>query len=503
VLRLDDAAGKVLRGQRCAIRSNARHLVTDALPDNLGNSAGGGWSDAPLDLFAPVMLAERGDLVPTAGGGLAIVDRTAQIVNRPWNEFILRAGLPGPKDVRWQRPKKIVVGVEQRFCAPLYVIETPVPEDAQATTAAPAENPRDLRPRVENVVPYPEVLVAGVNALPNLDAPAKFISFPEFFPLVPGGLTESRIRKRLLAPGLIDKNKLTAPQRAQASLAESLVRQFWRRCWRINDDTTRRAFADFRLGQLRADGTTDEQAVYMSWTAGFAYERWPGAPLSEPYSGRAPYVARWLSREDLVFQLVESARVAAAVGAIYPGHIDDPIRAPTYDELWDERKRLKTEAAAEISGFFQLEVYAHGLYVGGDAIYGRDRLYRQTLDLFSDGEVDEVQILMPGITANWLWETRRSEKYELLNGDALRARAEAIRDEVKASYEQKRAGVAVFGGLEILQQNIEVQGDLWEIGVHVGQQGDLWEISTTLDFRPGFAPFDLPPVVAAEPARIL
>lgn len=493
-------AGGVLADRIVVINSRQNQAVRNTkLPDNLGNSVGGGWASAKPDEFLPAMLGDFGDLTITRGGWASIVDRTDEKVKPRFRDFMLLSGVDGAKEVHWQQPKVVYVKWPQRLGMQLRIIKRAAADggNAQATAAIERPDPTQLQLAVENVFPEPQTSGTDTTA----DEPDVFITDSAFYARAPSpGLTDQLVRERLLAKVMIPAEDLTAPQRALAALMEQLTRMYWRRLWRIVDGEgeVRRAFADLRLGRLNADGTTNPATVRMDHVNLFRYQRFSSAPMSQSLEGKAPFIARWMEREGLIFQVIENGAVPLSVAATFPGKLIEEISFPTLKDITSDEAEVATQATAKFAEDFGMVVHMHGLYVGGSSEFGRGRMYETNREAFPGGDVPFIEVRGTGLTANWE-RTELPENggvFQLLNEQQLEDRTDEIVSEIVDSYKQRRAGVLTFSGLDVLD-HVAVEGDIHEISITIGEGGPLYEMRTVVEIRPGLAP-EL--VAAPQPA---
>lgn len=472
----------------------------EKLPENLGNSAGGGWVGAALPQFLPALLGGSADLVVARNGHLRITDKHATVVNGIDKGLILLDGILEKKEVRWQKPKRCVVQFEQRFGDTFAVIQGATGLSSYLNSL----DPRNLA--LENVIP--KYVVGGIVAENSGVSVARYESFEEYFQnpeVSAAGINEDLLRKRYLSPFLIPREDLNAAQRERAEVIESSLRACWRKWWRIKDtdDETniRRKFADIQLGVLKADGTSEEMAVICDFEKLFKY---PATPTDEEISrpvldALSPFGAYWHNQEDLIIE-IEQLSALPSVANVYLGALVERIKVPSKADIINFYDGLPLfECLGEFRREFTMRIYYHGLWVH-DSDAQRKRLHEITYPLFDDGEIDSITTLYEGMTANWLRKHDESE-HKLLNIEGIYLAAAERTAQIKKSFEQLRSGTVLFGGVDVLARTgIEPVGDLHEIVVSIGTANKVFEVSTALDFRPYVVPeVEYPELF--EPAR--
>ncbi len=497
------------------------------LPENLGNSTGGGWVGAKLDEFFDPMVGEYADLTMTREGDLFVTSRSEQkavisVATQPG--AVLYDGDVVEKDIHWQKPLKIIILFEKRLGGLFRIIQE------SGTQVAP--NPDVME--IENVIPRYTDDIAEED---------KWLSFPEFFAdvaknfrgifgvklgpppannLLRGGVTinDARIRKNMMKPLIFDSEFLTAPDRATIARIENVIRTYWRTAWRVTNtdgrDDLRKRLADIKLGVLQKDGTTNKATVFGDYVVVKRWQATPDETLSENMLNKtAPFIAEWLDRDQMVFFLQVSETISKQIGAVYLGQFEEPIGLLTLQLVVERGQRYTTEDGAVFADNIDLGVSYHGLYVG-EEVLGQEavapvselfseRLHRIFFDAFPDGEIESVEVMARGVTANF---RRFLDKgpYKLLNEDELFTRADFVAGEIRKSYEQDRAGILRFGGVGFLADNLDLEalGEIYSVTVTIGMNaGKEYEIVTVVDVRPEVRIPVLAPIEPAEPVSIL
>lgn len=487
------------------------HLNTIQLPDNLGDFAGGGFMGASLQEFGPLLLEPvRCDIVPTLDGKLLITDRVRE-ASKDLKGYIHIGGQIRAANVKWQKPKKLrhefAKRIERRW------------EFTEGTAAANA-----LSPAIENVAPKwdadhpddskgfivfgdanePDSFIALLNArLGSFDTP----------------LTVAGIKSLFMAPSIYDttRDNQTAEQVAKLMVAESLVRENWRRTFRVKVSSTsiddiRARWARPEIGRLQADGTNKaEGAVFMDYVVDLRFgQRRAGehpfeAAFSEnirySFSTPAPFTAKWLDRGELIFQIAGNGPSFYKRGYL-PGQLRG--RGKHYGE-WDKVKRgakLALDSNVDFNDSFRLAVYWHALYMGPPVgytgpQYARSHIIEKTL--FEDGDVESLTLRCDSLIANFAYDG--TFPGSLLNGSELEEETRRVVREVKDALTQGRAGPSRHGGVDVLAKGkFTPQGDIHEVAVIIGQRSAS-SIDTHITVMPG-ARLLPKPVFTREPGQL-
>ncbi len=485
-----------------------------AMPDNLGNSEGGGWVGAKLEEFFYAMVGDHVDLTMSTGGDVVITGRSGEtlavdVASAPGS--VLYDGTVAEKDVHWQTPRQIVVLFEKRLGGLFRIIQE------KGTQVGPSPDVIEI----ENVIP---------QFTDDVTAEDEWVNFPEFFanlpsifgPLGPAiSASDDGIRKNIMKPRLFNDIEQTAPDRATVARVENLVRTYWRNAWRVlnteGSDDLRKRLADIRLGSLQKDGTTNKASVFGDYVIVKRWQGKPGDPLSENMLNKtAPFVAEWRDLDQLVFFLAVSETISRQIGAVYLGSFNEPIGLLPIREMIEQGRRFNTEDSASFSEDIDLGVYYHGLYVG-EEVLGKEavapvselfteRLHRVSFDgLFPNPQIAQVEVMSRGITANFR-RTTDEGVYELLNQEELFTRANFLAGEIRKTYEQERAGLLRFGGVGFmvdhptLQATDEVNSVTVTVGMNAGKE---YEIVVVVDVRPEVRVPTLAPVEPMKPVSIL
>lgn len=498
-----------------------QHLRNVKLPDNLGNSEAAGFFGASLPEFGPLMLEPiRCDPVPTLDGKLMITDRVRE-QSKDLKGYIHIGGQVREADVHWQKPKKLIVEFEKR-------IERRWEYSEGQTAARNA-----VSPAIENVAPRwdadspdagggfiplgdvgdsaNDALIPLLNLRLTFDSPMSLAGIKSFF----------------MAPSLYDteKGSLTPEQVGKLRIAEGLLRENWRRTFKVkvsqtDTDDIRARWAQPEIGRLQADGTNrPDGAVFMDYVVDLRYpQRKAGehalqAVFSENISYSttrpAPFKAEWLDKSELIFQIRENNPTFHKRG-YYPGALRGrgkcyagltPSGAQvSMQEVIRGRAKLAIDSNVDFTDTFRLTVYWHGLFLGAPLLGGAGyaRTHKVEKALFPSGPVDSLTLRCESLTANFGYNG--TFPGELLNGTELDDKAREMQRETKAALTQGRAGVMRHGGLDVLAVGgFSVGGDIHEIAILVGQRA-AFSIDTHITVLPG-ARLSPAPVFTREPGR--
>jgi len=468
------------------------------LPDTIGTTKGGGWFAAPQTLFIPAMLETvRGDITITTEGKVAIVDRrkTQKVDFARYGAIAGVSGL-GKRMLKWAIPKEIKVLFQRRNEGRI--------EYQEGGTVA--DNPREIRVR---------------NVLPDVDLTAPTAPVSDWANLLQYararlGLSASSIQQKFMAPRLSGGSGDpgdTARSIGQKALAESLVREHWRRTFQMSDNEALKGHADIQLGRLLADGSTSTAGVAMNYVKRLRYGAKDDeqAPAFEArftanvaFTNPAPFVAQWLDRPQRVFTLSYDQSDFETL-KVWPGAFDQPAsfnRKQLRKML--QGSPIQPETNCQFTDNYRLQVYWHGLQV--QEIGAADPRYIHTYKVSGLSEQPEgptLYVEAEDMTANYGYSVLGNLSGELLNESELRERGEFVGEQIAETYRQQRSGVVRFPGIEPLAKNaVRVGGEILGITIQVGQQA-LYDIYTTAVYQPEVLPARVKPVKAVPSVEIL
>lgn len=502
VQRLNEEATNGLRvfPGEVFLRKNATGSsgIDDALPDNLGNAPNGGWVGAPWAQVVQTYLGDHADITVRADGTLEVVDRDTLAMPATLAYARFR-GQVATRDVRWQRPRKVRVHFRKRYGGIFKFVD---PDGTVGQSTVP--NPDRIEPEVQNVLPAAGNGVSGVLlGLP--DDSIDWHTLAEWlvrFEAVTGeALSTTDIRRKFLAPSMVDTSDMEAPTRLATQSMIATLRRGWRRWWRVRDDNVRRNLAGLELGYLAPDGTTQPAPVRCPYALLWRMQWDRDAPLSGNFDTDSslppPFSAQWIDREGLVFALVANDQ-GLAVDTVYPGHFVDDVRIPDLQDIVDDDHEVQTEAVARFKAAFEMQVRWTGDWVG------ELRTHYVDVDVFPESEVPLVETMSVGTPACFRQDEPDGE-YAFVNVEEVEARARLIAGEIAATYRQPRGGVVDCVGVAVLTEgNGRVRGEVQEIAVVVGETHPH-QIHTRIVIAPQRRTRmrEADPVPPAEPARML
>lgn len=485
-------------------------LAAVPCPDNLVNHSAGILFGAALREILPVLLETmKADLVPHPDGAMVVVGRRRDHARALYNatdrpiggDWTSVGGAPvaTPRNVALQRPKQLRVEfmrrVQRRFSL-----------DLGGTSASGGDM------ELENVAPTYST-TSGVEAT--------FAPIANVASRSPLGLTLTQVRERLFKPTMFDGRNLQPAQREEATALANIVRQHYRRTFRVLARTdaqliTRARLADLVFGNLRADGTTDPRGITGRWCERLRFgERGVGAAGSitadavwakNHEDGPTPFEATWLDRGDGVFT-IDDGRTSPLAGVAYLGQFEALPKMPSIAEMF-RNGVIDFEEHGRLSSRVQAFVYYHGAQVGPDPPGAQPPLgttYPRApqsvgvdaieLGLFADGQIEWLVLRVEDLTANYAYAAQWPGT--LLNFTEINDRAHQIAARVVESYQNGESGVLVFSGVEQVRRNTAtVAGNVYEVAVVVGEQGF---ITTTCTVLSGIVSTSEAPERKAEP----
>lgn len=483
-------------------------LRAAVLPDNLGNSEGGGFFAASLSEVIPVLLEHVGcDITHAQDGSIMVVDRVTER-SEGLKKYINTGGGVSKADVHWQKPKMITVAFEKRVERKFDYTESSQSNE-RATSAG--GRPGGVVPELENVTPDWSPEASGpVSDLREIGAWLASLPSPYSELAGPSDDRMARVREFFMAPSMYNTERSDDEVTARIkSIVEGFVRDNWRLTYRVRMDRqgiaqgsiedVRSRFARPELGRLNRDGTgRRDGAVFMDYTIMLRRpQRLPGEHLlmstfsqGVEYSltKPAPFTAEWLDRGEMVFKLSPSKAMAHQAGYL-PGRLTkDKGYIPQGGSLIDVingRAKLVLDATCDFLSSFRLAVFWHALYVG-DGPGDYSRTYEVSDTGFADGEVPELVLRGEGLTANFEY-VQATGRFpgRLLNLYELQERAKQLREEIIAALDQGKAGISRHGGVDVLTKgNYWVGGDIHEVGVIIGARASF-SIDTYITVLPG------------------
>lgn len=495
--------------------------VAEVLPRNLGNSPAGGWTAASFSELIPALLEPiRCDIIMTPQRKVRIVSRSGYDDSPKLKVHGLIGGVVGERNIKWQLPKKIRVEFE-RLVEGAFEI---VPGDSSRRTASAGGS--DLNWWVENVMPlwvwngniqageYTEMYAQLESALNSKWATEQYIGQrwfkPHLFPYPRDPKT-----RRIIQQGSAAE---LAASIAKRSWFDDMVRQCWRRVFRVtpkvfNGSSYARYFTNIRLGRLEKNGgVKDGGNVFMPYVKQLRWGRLPAnaqgdSPLQniftenhhfgnpanssaeEQYSyDPAPFTARWVSPEKLVFEVRPDRPDNINSKAFFAGTMAEHLNYGPLFRLEGGAALKVTEAQGVLKGgTTSRQFYMRVIYNGrvSAAMPGSvDRMYAVEKDAFPNGIGRDVTVKAgESVTANFvftedalklpidgsLMNNTLGRLHRLANPDEVDDVAQFIADQVKQTYVQNRAGVATVEGVGALVAGIWTGGLINHCAITVGQ----------------------------------
>lgn len=492
------------------------------LPDNMGNDpSGGGWVGATQDEVIPPMLGSIAcDPVPLANGKISIVDRFTE-KSKNLKKYAQAVGDTTEASVVWQEPSEIIVPFRKRIERLLNYTEgasaTATEWDFNIDNVMP-----DWRPGQDDTPVDHKAIADWIND-------TSLYGF-KYIPL-------SLFRQRYLKRQTFDLDGGFTAQALDALLvAQSLVRQcYWLR-FRIRPitatgalDDVRGNYSDVRLERLKKDGTGRPAGVFMDYTRKlrFGKFRFGRSKFSNPldaqfsegvrynFSEPAPAKARWLDRENLVFEVVFDSPSGRQVVGYIPGRLEKEISyggATNFRAALAGTQKFTLDDDAALRSSFRMSVFWHGLWTKhGTGDQSRTYDVKVKGNSVPQGRPSLTARVVPDMTANFGYDNNAQGAFpgDLLNDAELQQRAKQIAAEIKASLKQKRAGVSTHVGINVLTRGkVWVDGDIHEIKIVINGR-KLGSVETRVSVLPGRRPKQRGPVTghrgkdAVESARIL
>lgn len=467
---------------------------TKTLPDTIGNVRGGGWFAAPQRLAIPAMLESiRADVAIMPNGKAAIVNRNST-VKLDFGTTIQGTSSAGKRDLRWAIPSEIVVQFQRRN-------ENRIEYSEGGTVAAGVG----------------EITVTSVVPDVDLDDPTEPVN--NWTALYPFASTElgislaqiaSRFNAPRLTPGDGDPSD-TAQSIGRARLAESIVRQHWRRTFQMDAASAFPAYADIQLGRLQADGSTSDQGVGANYVRRLRYGArldssdgsW-GARFSAniPFTDPAPFRAAWIDRANAVFRLEANSTDYETVD-VQPGEFEEPAQFTKINV----RQQLNGQPITmwtntEFTTNYDLRVYWHGVQV--DDIAGVSPVYEVShipTGFSAKPLGPKLCVKAEDITANFEFAQGQPTGVPL-NLREVEDRAAFIGEEIARTYKQQRSGIMRYPGIEPISRGALPRGEILGVTIQVGNE-TLYDVITTVTIQPEVLPAQVTPIKAIPSIEVV
>lgn len=472
--------------------SNALKKVE--LPRNLGNSPlSGGFVGAPLGYVMPLLLEPiHCDFVIRPNGKIRIINRNFDRTHN-LEEFVGVSGVVGKRDIHWQKPKRVSV-----------LFETRVARYFSYTESETIADGLDLA--VQNVCP----MLASSDYVFGTDSDG---GYGDLLSNVRAevGLSLSQIRERWLKPLMVQIFPSdTNAQKDHKAYWDSIIRQHFRRTFRIRDLDGSKSLVDVRIGHIGPNGNTvTERCVYMPFTyiARYTDVSRDGSPediiktkISRGYDidltadgfRPAPFqpILFMDRRNGSVLLHLEQMQSNLYI-QLHPGRFVREVSFGDAANLVSDNVDLPTVYTTPLASNFYMRVYYHGLLVADRPDLGLTRLTKVTRDLFGEGPVEEVQYYVRDLTANYGYETKTdlaNNSLILLNASDVSNRADFIAEQVKKNFNDGRSGVFSCGGIAAAAKGgFWVDGTINNMHIVIGGRSP-WSIETRYVVMPEVNP---------------
>lgn len=507
------------------------------LPNNLGNSKGGGWAAAQWDeMIKGALVAAEVDIVMGVDGKLALRERTGDFA-----QYMLRLrAMPrivdtaGQGNNGWSRPKKLRLSFEVMMEAAL---ESRLAGATSASTPifSPPENvmPRftlaDFDPeewwnsQTSDEIAATDWETIGQELETNQYALAteaegmicRNYFLPNILPLV-----------RSEAHGWITEAS-DPTDNAVAALKkfwfDGVLRNCWRKVYRVKYPTHRsasplttalRCLSGMRFGRLTPGGDSISRgSVFMDWSEEqtFAVRYNKFNPFDSQFSSNhafdatrpAPFTARWIaeSGNELIFLLeaADSRRLGQA--KVFPGLFARDLNYGTWGSLTADGFIEETELQGEFDTAFDFRIILAGRLITPCFLSGvksdlgtiEGRVLTVETTLYPFGSIPSLDLKSTNMTANFGFSKTQlgmamgtlAERWpeKLLNLTDIEKKVADLAEKMRAVFEQGEAGGIAVPGVESLAQ-AETGGDIHEMSVTVGDP-DPWAIKTQYIVLPG------------------
>lgn len=500
------------------------------LPNNLGNSKGGGFVDATFDEIVVPMLEVLDAHLYFIDGQPHITDRTGDIAKSIQK---LRA-IPrivdtvGESKNKWERPRKLRVSFEIKAEAavenflPSTSTQRPffdVPENVMPRLT-PADRELlewwDAQGKEEQDTEWSTIQEEAAGAIPRFPAPIstdvdRVIGENWYLPFV-----MPFVRYSPHGPIEEDPDPATNASEIQKKLwLNAQIRRHWHRTYRITYPTGSleatvknfRAMAGMRWGRLTPGGDTISRgAVWSDWceetTAAVRLQPDPFDTQfghNHPFDPTrpAPFIASWLaeSGNELIFELAPVGTMMLGQEKILPGLY---VEVPNYG-TWFEMSRDGYLAAQELQATldedWKFRAIISGRVVGDvnqmlNAASPLGNINGRTLQIevpmFPDGSLDSLDLKEHTMTANFGYSKEQLAlsssialvwPEKLLNQSDIERRSNDMATWWKKRLESTVAGGILIPGVEPIQSKIYPGGDIYETSIVVGDP-DPWSVTT-------------------------
>jgi hypothetical protein len=541
-----DAAWDALQQFGFALDRDVSSLETwqkkEILPNNLGNSRGGGFCAASPSEVLPLLLEQiRCDYIMTPEGKARVVGRSSDKDESPKLKlYRLIGGTVAKRNIKWQRPKWIDVLFERYM------------EGGWDYTATSSRSTGVTRTAMNftllNVMPK-----FDTNNIGDVD---KFVELNAQVSTELGSSAAEKIRSRWFKPNLFPYSRDAA--RYVVDSPETIAKKQWfddavRRCWRrvfqvnpaayLGQEGYVRCFTGIRLGRLEENGGTRsggniwmDYCRHLRWgrPEGIGSANWSSSPLGLRFSENryyaglraedtqglnvysflpAPFTARWLNPERLIFEVQPDRPPVLNSVANLPGVMEEHLNYGNLVELASSSALRRTSLQGAFKEGWNLRVLWNGRLSGpipdAATAYGsifaspvqRTRTWRERMVGFPDGVAAPVDVRVEEVTANHTFSNEALRHIpigsignympEVLSNKAeIEDVAGHVAEQIRQTYNQDRAGVGIVAGIEALAAKVWTGGAIWTIRLSVGGDGqDPCSLQTEYVVQPEVRPF--------------
>lgn len=439
-------------------RIRKRMRANPELPNNLGNSDGGGWVDATwTEIIGPMLNVLNADLVIGLDGKWIVVPKT----DPPGKTTSGNSGQVDPNSAvgrlramkrtndtveaagnLWERPRKIRVGFE-------IMAEAAIESDIPTTSTAKGlfDIPENVMPRLDTALLDPEAWWNDQVADQVADTDWVRI-YDELLRL--GYISSTQRGEQVIAenyflPCIIpiirageyeeiseDPNPTQNSIKYQTKLwMDAALRQHWRRTYRITYPTSGaegvasslRGMAGIRFGRLTPGGDARSRgSVFCQWCeeSSHALVLTPN-PLDSQFSQNhdfdperaAPFTAQWIAQKgnELIFQLTPTESRRISQGRIFPGAFSVPLNYGTWFNMTGDGYMQAVELQGQFTEEFDYRIYVCGMLTREDERAGvgspvgeiNGRRLVVEAPLFSNGSIESLDVKSSAVTANFAY----------------------------------------------------------------------------------------------------
>lgn len=479
-----------------------------ALPANLGNSAGGGFFSAkPREVLTELLNWARMDMTVSLAGEIALVPRSgASVVASRFRAGPVVSGSVFTRPMAALAPAKIIV-------------QFPVRLVGTASTAAVGRTfvPQDTPLGSLQNVGYGRIgqrAAGGVNNLPTVARIDVLMS--DYSREVGQTLNDSLIRRRYFQPTLWDYSTMGTDDVRAARILEGSLRAGYRRLYQL---TPSNFLSDYELGNLDATGARAAGNTAF-WGTFTVFSQVPfnqrlltaqGIPravgelsqtvriAADPFgNGASEGTNIQVSLIDPINLVVEvspqNTSVRGAVDDVLVGELANPVgfaasvnnlQAPTGDPLGIQPVAIQTLGETTITEVESFGVVWNALVVMPWGIHNEE------VDGVPDGKGPPLVLRVDDLPAvrrqngSWAASPNSLLSFTLMNGQTLTARAQVVAESVRQSFAGGNAGQPRIDGVAVLRGIGEPPccGDTFQVMVQVGD-GAAWGVTTTAVVAP-------------------